>query len=88
LKQIEINTTKSQFKNIEDLRPYFLKHPNQEMVKDSCLHYLGNSVIETSDIQEVIENSLYSENRFNESACTELAIGIIENLKSKATNSQ
>ncbi len=35
--------TMSVFKNINDLRPYLLQHPNREMVESSCLHYLGDA---------------------------------------------
>lgn len=31
-----------QFNKIADLRPYFLNHPDDEMVKLSCLHFLGD----------------------------------------------
>jgi hypothetical protein len=31
-----------QFNNIGDLRPYFLRHPDKDMVERSCLHYLGD----------------------------------------------
>ena len=30
------------FNMIKDLRSFLLKHPDQEMVRASCLHYLGD----------------------------------------------
>ena len=30
------------FNKIPDLRPYFLRHPNDEKVRSACLHYLGD----------------------------------------------
>jgi len=34
--------TQDQFNSIKDLRPYFLLHPDADMVTDSCLHFLGD----------------------------------------------
>jgi hypothetical protein len=30
------------FNSIEDLRPYLLCHPDQQMIRTSCLHFLGD----------------------------------------------
>lgn len=30
------------FNKINDLYPYFKKHPNKEMVVESCMHYLAD----------------------------------------------
>ena len=33
---------KEEFNAITDLRPFLLRHPDHEMVRDACLHYLGD----------------------------------------------
>jgi hypothetical protein len=38
----EFKKSQEGFSTLEDLRPFMLRHPNQKMVKDSCLHYLGD----------------------------------------------
>jgi len=35
-------TSIEEFNKISDLRPYLLCHPDKEMVRASCLHYLGD----------------------------------------------
>ena len=43
------------FNNIKDLRIYLLKHPDQEMVRSSCLHYLGDKAQQDADDEEIEE---------------------------------
>lgn len=36
--------TQKEFNKISDLREYLLRHPDQDMVTNSCLHFLGDDV--------------------------------------------
>lgn len=40
------------FNTIKDLRPFLLRHPDRQMVKESCLHYLGDKFQEFNQTQE------------------------------------
>ena len=39
------------FNKIEDLRNFLLHHADQEMIRASCLHYLGDSITEGQGIK-------------------------------------
>lgn len=38
----ELDVSQDDFNQIKDLRKFFLAHPDKEMVKSSCLHFLGD----------------------------------------------
>jgi len=42
------------FNSITDLRIYLLRHPNREMVRQSCLHYLGDQFQQPEITDEII----------------------------------
>jgi len=44
--------TVDQFNSIEDLRSYFLQHPDPEKIKTACLHFLGDAHQEFAFEQE------------------------------------
>lgn len=63
------------FNGIEDLRPYLLRHPDHEMVRSSCLHYLGDRFQEFAQIP--VEEKMYTKKeianyleKFSEQAMT------------------
>lgn len=41
-KKLFFEQLKSQLIPIDDIRLLLLKHPNQEMIRECCLHYLGD----------------------------------------------
>lgn len=50
--------TNEQFNSITDLREYLLNHPDQEMIKMSCLHYLGID-FDNLKLKEDLANNIY-----------------------------
>lgn len=47
-----------QLNDIKDLRPFLTRHPNNEMVKDACLHYLGDKCQRCNDGEYTVDNFL------------------------------